>query len=109
MEESMKEAFVNAMVTALEGGSEYWCEEVSYLSATRKQMSLEDWFESGKSLRVVFTEDEEIFLVSHDSFFARVNKLFPDWAEFFSDEGDYDAADADQFFQFGMFGEVVYG
>lgn len=104
----MKEAFVNAMVTALEGGSNYWAEEVSFLSRRKDEMTLEAWFDSGKSIEVVSAEDG-IYTVSHNVFFALVNKLFPDWTEVFSDEGDHDAEDADQFFQFGMFGELVYG
>jgi hypothetical protein len=110
MEENMKEAFVNAMITALEGGCNYWAEEVRLLSRVKGDMSIEDWFDSGHAIKVLSNDDyEETYIVGHDTFFERVNKLFPDWAEVFSDENDHDAEDADQFFQFGLFGEVVYG
>lgn len=105
----MKEAFVNAVITAIEGGSEYWCEEIFFLSRNKDEMTLEAWFDSGHGIKVLSTEDEQTFIVSHGEFFARVNELFPDWTEVFSNEGDHDAEDADQFLQFGMFGEVVYG
>jgi hypothetical protein len=87
-----------------------WAEEVSLLSRDKNEMTIEAWFDSGHGIKVVSSDDvSEIYIVSHDAFFARVNELFPDWAEFFSDEGDYDAEDADQFFQFGMFGEIIFG
>lgn len=106
----MKEAFVNAMITALEGGSNYWAEEVSLLSKDRNEMTLEAWFDSGHGIKVVSSDDvSEIYIVGHSTFFDRVNELFPEWTEVFSDEGDYDAEDADQFFQYGLLGEVVYG
>lgn len=106
----MKKAFVNAMVTALEGGSNYWAEEVNFLSRSKDEMALEAWFDSGHSIKVVSGDDlSEIYITNYDAFFARVNELFPDWTEVFSDEGDHDAEDADRFFQFGMFGELVYG
>jgi len=106
----MKEAFVNAMITTLEGGSNYWAKEVSLLSRERNEMTIENWFDSGHAIKVL-TSDEYAGpeIVSHSTFFERVNKLFPDWAEVFSDEGDHDAEDADVFFQLGLLGEVVYG
>lgn len=103
----MKEAFVNAMVTALEGGSEYWCEEVGFYDAKGKHISMEDWFDNGAIIRVY--DGSEINSESRVAFFQTVNRLFPDWEEVFSDEGDYDANDADQFLQFGVFGEVIFG
>ena len=106
----MKEAFINAMITALEGGCNYWAEEVRLLSRVKEDMSIEDWFDSGHVIKVLSNDDyAETYIVSREAFFHRVNTLFPDWAEVFSDEGDHDAEDADQFFQFGLLGEVVYG
>jgi hypothetical protein len=104
----MKEAFINAMVTALEGGSDYWCVELGFYNKDRNHMSMEDWFENGHAI-IASRYDDGVIIASRTQFFEDVNRLFPDWAEVFSDEGDYDAGDADQFLQFGMFGEIVYG
>jgi len=104
----MKEAFINAMVTALEGGSEYWCEEIGFYNKDRNHVSMEEWFQIGHAVKASLQEDE-VILTSRSQFFAHLNRLFPDWAEVFSDDGDYDAGDADMFLQFGMFGEIVYG
>ncbi len=106
----MEEAFVNAMITALEGGCNYWAEEVLLLSRDRNEMSIEDWFDSGHVIKVLSNDDyAETYIVGHSTFFDRVNELFPDWTEVFSDEGNHDAEDADRFFQLGLLGEVVYG
>ena len=103
----MKEAFINAMVTAIEGGSEYWCAMIGFYNADGKHMSYEDWFETGKTIRV--HDGEDAHTETRGAFFANVERYFPDWKEMFSDEGDYDAADADQFLQLGVFGEVIFG
>lgn len=104
----MKDAFVNAMITAIEGGSEYWCEEIGFYNAEGKHMSYEDWFESGKTIKVY--DGDATSVETRRAFFANVDRLFPDWKEVFGgEEGDYDASDADQFLQFGVFGEVIFG
>jgi hypothetical protein len=110
MEESMKEQFINAMVTALEGGSNYWCSELAFYDAKGVYMSMEDWFESGTTIRLQ-TEDEDdaLYTVTREAFFDSVKQYFPDWEEVFNEDGDYDADDADQWLQFGVFGAVVYG
>lgn len=104
----MKEAFVNAMITAIEGGSEYWCSELSLLTITNKEMTIENWFDAGFQIRVKSDENEEVYTVSHADFFNNI-KAFRNWETIFSDEGDYDAEDADQFLQMGVFGEVIFG
>ena len=104
----MKEAFVNAMVTALEGGINYWCDEVNLFDGKGAQMSIEDWCDHGSTIQVYY-DDDAILIEMQKAFFANVDRLFPDWEEVFSDEGNYDAADADQWMQLGVFGEVIFG
>lgn len=103
----MKEAFINAMVTAIEGGSEYWCQELDFYDAKGVQMSMEDWFENGKTIRV--NDGDIVHTETRKAFFANIEQYFPDWKEVFSDDGDYDAGDADQLLQLGIFGEVIFG
>lgn len=105
----MKEAFVNAMVTALEGGSNYWCQELNLFDAKRAQISIEDWYDQGSTIQVYYDDDAIILIEMREAFFANVDRLFPDWKEVFSDEGNYDAEDADQWLQLGIFGQVIFG
>lgn len=104
----MKEAFVNAMVTALEGGINYWCDKVTLFDAKGTQMSIEDWYDRGSTIQV-YSDEDGTLTEMQKAFFANVNRLFPDWKEVFSDEGNYDAEDADQWMQLGIFGETIFG
>lgn len=104
----MKEAFVNAMVTALEGGSNYWCQELNLFDAKGAQISIEDWYDAGASIGVCDDEDA-CTTETREGFLQSVDRLFPDWGEVFSDEGNYDAEDADQWLQLGIFGQVIFG
>lgn len=105
----MKEAFVNAMVTAIEGGSNYWCQELSFYDAKGVLMSIEDWFDAGVSIRVC--DDEDAWTtVTREVFFDRIKIYSPSWEEVFGDEdAQYDADDADQWLQLGIFGDVIFG
>lgn len=104
----MKEAFINAMVTALEGGSNFWCQELNFYDAKGVQMSMEDWFDAGVSIRVC--DDEDAWTtVTREVFFDQIKMYRPSWKEVFGDEGDYDADDADQWLQLGIFGDVIFG
>ncbi len=117
----MKEAFVNAMVTALEGGSNYWCQGLNFYDAKGVQMSMEDWFDTGTSIRVC--DDEDTWTtVTREVFFDQVKMYRPNWnrleqyfshggwEKYFGDEdAQYDADDADQWLQLGIFGDVIFG
>ena len=103
----MKEAFINAMCAAIEGGSEYWCEEIGFYDVKGKHMTMEDWFDTGSSIKVY--DGECSTSVNKEVFFSRATKLFQNWQEVFGGEEDYDAADADQFLQLGIFEDVIYG
>ena len=117
----MKEAFINAMVTAIEGGSNFWCQELNFYGAKGEHMSYEDWFDAGVSIRVC--DDEDAWTtVTREVFFDQVKMYRPNWnrldqyapdvgwEKYFGDEdAQYDADDADQWLQLGIFGEVIFG
>lgn len=119
------ELIVNAIITALEGGSNYWyfLEEKS-VDAVRKVFekgsgkSLAEkvalaTLEKGIKVQVLDLEDEEEVLgeISRNSIQSGLTKLVQEYPREYANimEEEYDANDADVFLQLVVMNEVTFG
>lgn len=112
-----KEDFENLMVTALEGGIDYWGYvryEEGYDVKNDKPYAewLADllWDGKLKELEVVDVEDDAFLgFFSIDRLFSNASKpsFKNQWIKLIAEE--YDSYDADILFQSGVFNEVTYG
>jgi len=108
--------FENICVTALEGGIGYWAcldNTGKDWDAKPKDVPTSVWFwkllKDGKTLHFTDAEDDDgDYFLGMDSLYCGITKAIEqgDW------DGDIDMIDAevaDMIFQYGIFGEVVYG
>jgi hypothetical protein len=108
--EITQEQITDLMVTALEGGINYWCDKVVV-----KQQPIEDWEFASDIIGLTNGElniyaDGEILLLNKEKFINGVKKTIL-WGEF-KDVQDlvdnHDAETADVLIQFALFDEMVY-
>lgn len=91
------------MVTALEGGINYWCDAVKVdKPPTEEYKYASDVLTRGGTLKVYVSEEDEIQVLT-------IEKLIKglEMTEFNFD--DYDAGDVDNVIQRALFGDVIYG
>ena len=104
------------IVTALEGGSNYWIDSIKYISDSPQGMPKSIWvfnqLKDGNTITIYLEDDDRAFLT--------MRKLHMGVREYFSDSkkliggltldaADYDAYMADCVLQYAVFGELVYG
>jgi len=102
------EHIIDMLITAFEGGSNYWCLPESYQPST--------WAEQIKSGRMkvkVYDREEQYYLlgtVTVQSIRKAIALMMEDYPESYTRwmEGQYDADDADIFLQLVTMGEVVF-
>ena len=106
----------DAMVTAIEGGSTYWCNGIdTHTDAQTKgheRYSLGSVYE--QPFKWTVTDDEGVEHLFDNELVKRGLTLLANdhptfWNDMVGADGDLDADGADTFFQLCVFGEVVYG
>jgi hypothetical protein len=117
-----KENIIDIFVTALEGGSNYWYYIPTIPNGVRDIMdetgmatseAIGQYVLKGGYVQINDAEDEEEVLgnVDMDGLLDAIQKVkteFPDVYNNIIDE-EYDADDADIFFQIAVMGEIVFG
>ena len=102
----------NWLITAIEGGSGYWCDRAYIRDHKGEPLSYQDddLFEKHWRMTVHDAEDGEVYTVSRGEFALAINKC-PEHVinRLLADDHEYDAMDADAWFQCAIFKEVLYG
>ena len=103
-------------VTILEGGSNYWVDGIYY---DKSEVSLKNGENLAENfeVKIYHGADEFDSRIHSDIIKVRTFDVIYDGIKLLSDDvkmiimtnGDWDANDADQIFQLGVFGEVRYG
>lgn len=101
------------MVTALEGGINYWCRRVKVVGKYLGEAS-SDQISRGGSLILYDAESSDKWELTLEKFLNGVKLYFEQGCHVqvednAIDTGDMDANDADCIVQFALFGEVVFG
>lgn len=100
------------MVTALEGGINYWCDGVTVATKPESDYTYaSDVISRGGSL-IIHSEDGSIDLDANSlkngiQSYCSMFRKTPE--SLFGDYGDYDAEDADCIVQLAIFGSIVFG
>lgn len=112
--EKREQFLQDLLVTAVEGGIDYWANFQSIVKITKEDDYIGWWYESVN----IIDEDNESYVINHETIVKGINLLVKRNAErdkalilanrTNGDEGDFDALDADKIVQFGLFGELVY-
>lgn len=102
------------LITAIEGGSGYWCSEIAIMDENSQRLSYQDetLFERPFDLYADDAEDGERYRARHtldNSAFGRALELMPAHHRnnFINDRWDAETADA--FLQCALFEEIIYG
>ena len=117
--EISNEQLSSLIVTALEGGVNYWCIECSVMyprdPKTHKPVDMRpsDIVEKFDAWSLAFKEEEtdEYKYMDKNKFLNGISKAM-DWGGFTDVEdllNNHDAETADVIIQFAIFGEIVYG
>lgn len=112
----------NIMVTALEGGINYWCDDVLPTSNGRMLMKSKDLYASdlisrNESLTLHDSEDDKLYTLTKDMVlkgiklavtrgYIRPTELYEKYT---LDVGNIDAIGADSIIQLAIFDDVIYG
>ena len=103
------------MVTALEGGINYWCDEAEVVGEHLGEYA-SDQISRGGSLRLYDAEGDEVYELTQEKFLIGVAQAInygygTDWMERGGtiDVCNIDADGADAIIQFALFGDVIYG
>ena len=122
-----RQTMEDIFVTAIEGGSNYWCELDEPSNKTLKEYRNEPFslvvvkavYYHGEKINVFDVEDDDEFkqaigVLDRDMFERRLQKLVDDGngeqlIAHLHDASACDASDADLIFQYLIFGEAVYG
>lgn len=101
------------MVTALEGGINYWCRRAKVVGEYLGEAA-SDQISRGGSLILHDSESSDKWELTLEKFLNGVKLYFEDGCHVQVednriDAGDIDAGDADCIIQFALFGEVVFG
>lgn len=100
------------MVTALEGGSNYWIDRVEPRYTCHHDYSEPQNYGPDMVERALFAEDDDTPYLLNDEAIQNGLRLMPTlcphhWADVVNDNVDADTADV--FLQLCVFGELVYG
>lgn len=117
-----KEDIINLFVTALEGGSNYWyylptipngVQEIQTETGMATSEAIGEYVLRGGYIQVNDAEDEEEELgtVDMDSLLDAIQKIKADYPNVYENiiDEEYDAEDADVFFQIAVMGEITFG
>lgn len=117
-----KEDIINLFVTALEGGSNYWyylseipsgVRDIKMETGMSTSEAIGEYVLRGGSIQVNDAEDEEEVLgtVDMDSLLEAISKIKEDYPHVYENiiDEEYDAEDADIFFQIATMGEITFG
>lgn len=117
-----KEDIIDLFVTALEGGSNYWyfiptipngVREIKTETGMATSEAIGEYILRGGNIQINDAEDEEEMLgvVDMDSLLDAIQKLKADYQRVYENiiDEEYDAEDADVFFQLAVMGEVTFG
>ena len=101
------------MVTALEGGINYWCQEAEVVGEYLGEYA-SDQISRGGSLILHDEDSSDKWELTLEKFLNGVKLYFEQGChvqveDSTIDAGDIDANDADCIIQFALFGEVVFG
>lgn len=103
------------MVTALEGGITYWCDEAEVVGGYLGKYASEQ-ISRGGTLRLHDAESSDVWDLTRDKFIEGVKLWLEDGACDTGaligskiDTGSIDAECADAIIQFALFGEVTFG
>lgn len=101
------------MVTALEGGINYWCRKAEVVGEYLGKCA-SDQISRGGSLILHDAESSDKWELTLEKFLEGVKRYFEDGCHVQVDDGcidagDIDAGDADCIVQFALFGEVQFG
>lgn len=102
------------MVTALEGGINYWCDEAEVVGEYLGEFA-SDQISRGGTLRLYDIEGDTTYDLTLDKFLKGIalaveQGYATDWYEFGKiDVGNIDAEGADVIIQLALFGDVIYG
>lgn len=102
------------IITAIEGGSGYWCERIVIMDADGESLSYQDetLFERPFDLYADECEDGQTYVARHDldnSAFGRALELMPAHHRNNFINDNWDAETADVFLQCALFEEIIYG
>jgi len=117
-QEIAPQRIADLMVSALEGGSNYWIDRVSVESPDRKTLNGRPWYSGedlfdGRPFSIGFHYEEQTetkFLTPEmvkDGFELMATKYPSHFADFVNENDDANTADV--WLQLCLFGEVVYG
>ena len=101
------------MVTALEGGINYWCDEIKvkipYGSSTNVIAS--DVISRGGTLRFIYDERSGIAILDKEKLIKGLKKTIEDddYCSVQDLMDNHDAETADKIIQFALFDEIVFG
>jgi hypothetical protein len=117
-----KEDIINIFVTALEGGSNYWYYIPTIPNGVRDIMNetglatseaIGQYVLKGGYVQINDAEDEEEILgnIDMDGLLDAIQKIKAEYPNVYNNiiDEDYDADDADVFFQIAVMGEVTFG
>lgn len=96
-----REVIDDIMVTALEGGINYWCRQVVVEPVPNVEYA-SDALSQGHTLRLFDAEEDKVYELTLEKFMRGLML----WIQ---DHYVFDANDADTIVQLALFGEVVYG
>jgi hypothetical protein len=116
------EDIANILVTAFEGGINYWCKKVKMMKTTvsddvwdrEEKIIASDFIGLGGKLRLYDAEEpsDENWILDAEKLKKGLEMYFSDCgenSEVSFDAGNIDAGDADSIIQYALFGELVYG
>ncbi len=107
----------DVMVSALEGGITYWCDEAVVVGQYLGDFA-SDQISRGGMLKLHANEDDEWFILTKEKFLHGLEMELSDAkeritdvdenGERYLDPGDIDGVEADNIVQYALFGELVY-
>lgn len=111
----IKEDFIeDILVTAFEGGINYWCDKVepavNPLDENVKFTYFSEYLSKGHDLNIY--DEEDCYILTLDNFIKGMKQfLESDCDQYIDDihEIDIDAHDADRIIQYALFNEIIYG
>ena len=106
-----KENISDLLVTAFEGGINYWCDRVEILENPKQGKYASDVIGIGGRLRLYVIESDEYWDLYLENFTHGVEKAmqhfeYKSFQDFFD---NHDAEVADVIIQFAVMGEIVFG
>lgn len=111
-----KQDIDDIMVSALEGGINYWCKAAKVVEDKYYGEFASDQISRGGSLRLYDYEEDEQYILTLEKFLNGVQLAFKEGYgdNWYSEDGrldvaNIDAESADIIVQLALFGEVVYG